>query len=721
MVARKFLVEHGGSSFDLYYDTDDGFEVLKFQIFSLTSIPPDQQKILGSDGSTAVLDDSDLQSVTDKLRLVSIDEDEKPKQVEQSAADFMSDEELARMLQAEEDALVMQQYVTNEHRGQVEQRIRPYVDQVLMYEEPRRQEAARTTVPVDKLEEKALIALAREGNFKPAKDELDHAFLLQLLFWFKQSFRWVNAPSCDICNNDTMNQGMGVANPSELLYGASRVELYRCKSCSSITRFPRYNDPMKLLQTRKGRCGEWANCFTLYCRAFGYESRLILDFTDHVWTECFSPCLGRWMHLDPCEGIYDNPLLYEKGWGKKLNYVIAIARDGVYDVTKRYTRKWHEVLSRRVMTTEPALRIIISDITREQRKNFDSEMLVKLDERDKSEVDEIERNLFSKDDPSISLPGRQSGDKEWRISRSEFGSDEHCSLSSSSCPVRKCVDEHVTKIYNAFRSVVYQLAEQASDISTATEVLEMLRRILISLKNSPFRTRRTTIDSASTNSLFRRMLPSFGQLFDALSLKCKSGVDGASDICIASEPVKTSVALPVVFHALDDLVNNLTGCKKLNEESLSWPLLKLNRICSGFVLASGEELPFGIATSAFDGTRVSKWEEPNGATGCWIIYKVLDNRMHELVAYELMSANDAPERDPMDWIVEGSGNGGSSWQILDKQSAQKFEKRFQRKTYSVKSQSFLANAFRFRFVAVRDAKATSRFQIGSIDLYARTA
>lgn len=31
------------------------------------------------------------------------------------------------------------------------------------------------------------------------------------------------------------------------------------------------------------------------------------------------------------------------------------------------------------------------------------------------------------------------------------------------------------------------------------------------------------------------------------------------------------------------------------------------------------------------------------------MYKVSENQMHELVAYELMSANDVPERDPMDW------------------------------------------------------------------------
>lgn len=37
--------------------------------------------------------------------------------------------------------------------------------------------------------------------------------------------------------------------------------------------------------------------------------------------------------------------------------------------------------------------------------------------------------------------------------------------------------------------------------------------------------------------------------------------------------------------------------------------------------------------------------------GCWIMIKVPDGQMKELVAYELMSANDAPERDPMNWCA----------------------------------------------------------------------
>ncbi|XP_054801161.1 peptide-N(4)-(N-acetyl-beta-glucosaminyl)asparagine amidase isoform X3 [Prosopis cineraria] len=735
MVARKFEVLHHDSNFDVEYDPDDGFEVFKIQLFSLTSIPPDEQKIYGCEDDRPVASDSDLITISEKLRLVSIDEDEQQAESSTQNAELMrSDEELARLLQAEEEELMLRQYLASQDNGQFGNRIRPYLNQIQMYEDSSSQEAARKTVPVEELEEKALVSLAKEGNFNPSKSEKDHAFLLQLLFWFKQSFRWVNSPPCHDCGNKTVGQGMTDALPSETLYGASRVELYRCTICSKFTRFPRYNDPIKLVQTREGRCGEWANCFTLYCRAFGYDSRLVVDFTDHVWTECFSQFLGRWMHLDPCEGVYDKPLLYEKGWNKKLNYCIAVAKDGVYDVTKRYTRKWHEVLSQRTIITEPALSSVLANITKECRRGFPSQLLSIIEARDVEEKQLLERCLHSQDDVSLSLPGRRSGDEEWCRSRMEIGSNKNSTLSSSSCPVRLCVDEHVTRIYNAFRPILHQFVNEALTISEAAEVLKIMRGIVLNLQHSPFKTRRTSSDSTLKNPIFQESFPSFDELLDALSLEKKVDTDGSVEIWLAGDPVRTSLALPVVLDALDDLLSSLEKCEKFTAESLALPMLKLNRIHSGSVVASAEELPSGIVnlhtasllyvscyfylrafiiitivfqvTSAFDGTRLSKWEEPNGARGCWIEYRTFGNKKYELAAYELMSANDAPERDPMDWILEGSEDDGISWRVLDKQTSQDSRKVW---------------ISRFRFLASRDIQSTSRLQVGSIDLYARTA
>ncbi|CAL8166678.1 unnamed protein product [Prunus armeniaca] len=720
MVARSFQVHHNDSTYGVDYDTGDGLEVFKIQIFSLTSIPPDEQKLIGVDENRVLSDDSDLVAISEKLRLVSINEEQQEKSTAENDELLKSDEELARMLQAEEEALLFQQYAAPEDNGKFEERLRPYVSQVLMYEDLQRQEAARQTVPIEELEEKALVSLAKEGNSTPSKNEQDHAFLLQLLFWFKQSFRWVNAPPCDGCGKETVFHGMADPLPSEIRYGASRVEIYGCNFCPIGSRFPRYNDPLKLVETRSGRCGEWANCFTLYCRAFGYESRLILAFVDHVWTECFSQSLGRWMHLDPCEGVYDKPLLYESGWNKKLDYVIGIAKDGVCDVTKRYTRKWHEVISRRNIITEPALSAVLANVTKDCRRGFTSQVLSVLEDRDEKERQELESSLHSTDNASTSLPGRRSGDKEWRKSRLECGSDESCSLSGSSCPVRACVDKHVTEIHNAFLLILSQFVKEEFPKSRAVEVLETLKRILVDLKKSPFKTRRATIDSVS-QSLVHQLLPSFTELLNALSMSGKADADGRFDISLAGNAVKTSLALPVALDALDDTINNLNICDNFVEDSLCLPLLKLNRIHSGSVLASGEEIPLGIATSAFDGLRTSKWEEPNGARGCWIMYKVSDNLMHELVAYEIMSANDAPERDPMDWVVEGSNDGESSWHLLDKQTSQIFDSRFQRKTFKISCQGFLSNVFRFRFLTVRDVQSTSRLQLGSIDLYSRSS
>ena len=58
----------------------------------------------------------------------------------------------------------------------------------------------------------------------------------------------------------------------------------------------RYNDPALLLRTRRGRCGEWANCFALVANALGFCCRWVLDLTDHVWCEVWLPEQHRQVH-----------------------------------------------------------------------------------------------------------------------------------------------------------------------------------------------------------------------------------------------------------------------------------------------------------------------------------------------------------------------------------------------------------------------------------------
>lgn len=248
------------------------------------------------------------------------------------------------------------------------------------------------------------------------------------------------------------------------------------------------------------------------------------------------------------------------------------------------------------MLTEPSLSSVLTNITKEMRRGFASQLLSMIEARDMEENQQLERSLHSEDDESLSLPGRRSGNEEWRKSRLEIGSDKNGVLSSSACQVRLCIDEHVTRIYNAFRPVLHQFVGEELTKSEVVDVLGIIKGIFLDLCNSPFKTRRTSIDSVLSNPKCQKLLPSFGDLLDALSLEKKENTDGRVNICLASNPVVTSLALPVVLDALDDLIYNLNKCENYWKDSFALPLLKLNRIHSGSVIASAEELPFGIVS-----------------------------------------------------------------------------------------------------------------------------
>ncbi len=227
--------------------------------------------------------------------------------------------------------------------GRFLQRCAGNVEHCQLYEDLDLRLCALSKVPLGKL-----CADAAADGSKPMLAFADNLYR-HLGKWFKAHFfKWTNAVPCARCGGKTACVGRSGPTAEERAGLAGTVEVYKCNVCGSHTRFPRYNHPRKLLETRQGRCGEWANCFTLCCRAVGLEARQAHDWTDHVWTEVYSEHLKRWVHFDSCENAYDSPLMYEGGWGKKLTYVVACSKEGTCDVTARYSNKYDpDVLGRR--------------------------------------------------------------------------------------------------------------------------------------------------------------------------------------------------------------------------------------------------------------------------------------------------------------------------------------------------------------------------------------
>ncbi|WP_433358052.1 GH92 family glycosyl hydrolase [Micromonospora saelicesensis] len=95
------------------------------------------------------------------------------------------------------------------------------------------------------------------------------------------------------------------------------------------------------------------------------------------------------------------------------------------------------------------------------------------------------------------------------------------------------------------------------------------------------------------------------------------------------------------------------------------------------VTASDENQPREIAANLKDDDPSTKWLV--FASSGWVTYQLA--KPATVVRYSLTAANDAPTRDPRDFVVQGS-NDGSTWTDLDKRAGEKFSGRFATRTYS---------------------------------------
>lgn len=251
-----------------------------------------------------------------------------------------------------------------------------------------------------------------------------------------------------------------------------------------------------------------------------------------------------------------------------------------------------QVLSRRTITSEETVSAVLSSITGKYRTGLSTGALSVLENREKEESEELSKSAYLQVETTLSLPGRLSGSVEWRKARLELGQSD--SLSCSSCPVRECVDSHVSKIYDALSALLTLFCDKKAPRERIFEVFHALKTLMLNLKETNFKSRRATLDQ-KTQQLFEEIFPLIERLFSAVSLKAELGTDGHQSVTVVGNPINSSLALPVAWDAIDEILSNYKNnvfCTEGNQ----FP--KGNRLCSGSVLASREQLPFGIVRDA---------------------------------------------------------------------------------------------------------------------------
>lgn len=264
----------------------------------------------------------------------------------------------------------------------------------------------------------------------------DDTIVRNLLHYFKNSFfSWVTKETCLKCHSldHMVMTGVSAAQVPNS-DDCSSIEDWQCSACNTRVPFRRINNPARLLETRRGRCGEWACCFMLCLAAvLGDDSRIryVWNHEDHVWCEYYSLSHERWIHLDPCEAAYDEPHLYCSNWGKRMSLVVGLGRHHAADLSAKYITPEKQISLKDIGTLQQQVAKTIA-VVNAQHFLRALAALDTLDRRQK--MLHLYHHVIvpahrRHDHPTASTTktastypvGRQSGGAEWTSARGENG------------------------------------------------------------------------------------------------------------------------------------------------------------------------------------------------------------------------------------------------------------------------------------------------------------
>ncbi|TAG09387.1 MAG: hypothetical protein EAZ42_07145, partial [Verrucomicrobia bacterium] len=137
----------------------------------------------------------------------------------------------------------------------------------------------------------------------------------------------------------------------------------------------------------------------------------------------------------------------------------------------------------------------------------------------------------------------------------------------------------------------------------------------------------------------------------------------------------------------------------------------VNRATGGSATSNNTDSPTNeTVAQAFDGNVNTKWLTFSNAG--WIRYTFGGGASWNITSYAVTSANDAPERDPRNWTLEGSNNG-TNWTTVDTRSNETFSARLQRRVFTVAS----PGTFSSYRLNVSGNQSGSILQLAELELY----
>lgn len=137
--------------------------------------------------------------------------------------------------------------------------------------------------------------------------------------------------------------------------------------------------------------------------------------------QVFSEAQNRWIHIDPSDNVVDAPLMYQHGWKRKVDYVIAFSHEDIQDVTWRYANNHMEAIRNRQRCTEAELLKTILLLREKRQKNLSVARKKYLKRRNLREVIEL---MVERQPSENEKRGRSSGSLSWRLTR---GEEQECS------------------------------------------------------------------------------------------------------------------------------------------------------------------------------------------------------------------------------------------------------------------------------------------------------